>query len=41
MKQGKNTLVLTVPSGSLNNGVIYDCVRLELDDGGNMTALAK
>ncbi len=32
MKQGANTLTLTIPSGSLNNGVIYDCVRLELDE---------
>ncbi|HVT82454.1 MAG TPA: polysaccharide lyase family protein, partial [Phycisphaerae bacterium] len=33
MKQGANSLTLTVPGGSLNNGVIYDCVRLELDEG--------
>lgn len=32
MKPGTNTLTLTVPGGSLNNGVIYDCVRLELDE---------
>jgi rhamnogalacturonan endolyase len=32
LKQGANTLTLTVPGGSLNNGVIYDCVRLELDE---------
>jgi rhamnogalacturonan endolyase len=32
MKQGANTLTMTIPSGSLNNGVIYDCVRLELDE---------
>ncbi len=32
MKQGPNTLTLTIPAGSLNNGVIYDCVRLELDE---------
>jgi rhamnogalacturonan endolyase len=32
MKQGKNLLTLTIPSGSLSNGVIYDCVRLELDE---------
>lgn len=32
MKQGQNALTLTIPSGSLNGGVIYDCVRLELDE---------
>jgi rhamnogalacturonan endolyase len=30
MKQGTNVMTLTMPPGSLNNGVIYDCVRLEL-----------
>jgi rhamnogalacturonan endolyase len=32
LKQGTNTLTMTVPAGSLNSGVIYDCVRLELDE---------
>ena len=32
MQQGQNTLTMTIPSGPLNNGVIYDCVRLELDE---------
>jgi rhamnogalacturonan endolyase len=32
MRQGKNVLTLTIPSGPLNNGIIYDCVRLELDE---------
>lgn len=32
LKPGANTLVLTVPSGPVNNGIIYDCLRLELDD---------
>jgi rhamnogalacturonan endolyase len=32
MKKGTNVLTLTIPSGSLNNGIIYDCVRLELDE---------
>ena len=32
MRQGDNTLVLNVPAGSLNAGVIYDYVRLELAD---------
>jgi rhamnogalacturonan endolyase len=33
LKQGTNTLTLTIPGGPLNDGVIYDCVRLELDEG--------
>jgi rhamnogalacturonan endolyase len=32
MKQGDNVLTLTVPAGPVNNGIIYDYVRLELDD---------
>ncbi len=32
MKQGRNVLKLTVPAGPINSGVIYDYVRLELDD---------
>ena len=32
LKKGTNTLTMTVPAGSLNSGVIYDCVRLELDE---------
>jgi rhamnogalacturonan endolyase len=32
MKHGPNVLTLTVPAGPINNGVIYDCVRLELDE---------
>jgi rhamnogalacturonan endolyase len=31
MKKGVNVLALTIPGGSLNSGVIYDCVRLELE----------
>ncbi len=29
---GKNTLVLTVPAGGLTSGIIYDYLRLELDE---------
>jgi rhamnogalacturonan endolyase len=29
---GKNTLTLTVPSGPVNNGLMYDYLRLELSD---------
>jgi rhamnogalacturonan endolyase len=32
LKKGSNVLTLTVPAGPLNNGIIYDCVRLELDE---------
>jgi rhamnogalacturonan endolyase len=32
MKAGTNTLVLTVPAAPVNNGMIYDYIRLELDE---------
>ncbi|KAF0094453.1 MAG: Rhamnogalacturonate lyase family [Puniceicoccaceae bacterium 5H] len=32
LHQGKNTLTLTVPAGPINNGLIYDYLRLELDE---------
>ena len=32
MKKGTNVLKLIVPAGPVNNGVIYDYVRLELDE---------
>ena len=32
LKQGANTLQLIVLAGSVNNGVIYDYLRLELDE---------
>jgi rhamnogalacturonan endolyase len=32
MKKGANVLKLIVPAGPVNNGVIYDYVRLELDE---------
>jgi rhamnogalacturonan endolyase len=41
MKQGENVMTLTVPAGLVNNGVLYDYLRLELDEsaaapaGGN------
>jgi hypothetical protein len=28
----RGTLILTIPAGPVNNGVIYDCLRLELDE---------
>jgi rhamnogalacturonan endolyase len=30
MRQGENTLTLTVPDGPVNNGLLYDYIRLEL-----------
>jgi rhamnogalacturonan endolyase len=32
MQKGENTLTLTVPAGSVTNGVEYDYLRLELAD---------
>jgi len=32
LKAGDNTLTLTVPAGQINDGVVYDYLRLELDD---------
>ncbi len=32
LKAGENTLTLTVPAGRINDGVIYDYLRLELND---------
>jgi len=37
MKQGDNVLTLIVPAGPVNNGIIYDYVRLELDDANSLT----
>ena len=34
LKTGENILTLTVPAGPINNGVIYDYLRLELDVRG-------
>jgi rhamnogalacturonan endolyase len=33
LKAGVNVLTLTVPAGPINNGLIYDYLRLELDEG--------
>jgi rhamnogalacturonan endolyase len=34
LHDGQNTLTLTIPSGQLTSGVIYDYLRLELDASG-------
>ena len=38
LKAGENTLTLTVPAGPVNNGVIYDYLRLELDEDASLFA---
>ncbi|HVU39351.1 MAG TPA: polysaccharide lyase family 4 protein [Opitutales bacterium] len=38
LKAGTNTLTLTVPAGGQTNGVIYDYLRLELDENAQPTA---
>jgi rhamnogalacturonan endolyase len=35
MKAGDNSLVLTIPAGPINNGIMYDYIRLELDESGD------
>ena len=32
MKEGKNVLKLTIPAGGLTSGIIYDYLRLEVDE---------
>jgi rhamnogalacturonan endolyase len=32
LTQGTNTLTLTVPAGNVNNGVVYDYLRLEVEE---------
>ncbi len=34
LKQGENEMRLTVPAGEVTTGVVYDYLRLELDEGG-------
>jgi rhamnogalacturonan endolyase len=41
LKKGTNTLTMTIPGGSLNSGVIYDCVRLELKEGTEAESTTK
>ncbi len=37
LKAGSNVLVLTVPAGPVNNGLIYDYLRLELDEAATLS----
>jgi len=32
LKQGENAMTLTVPAGDLTTGVVYDYLRLELNE---------
>ncbi len=32
MKAGENTMTLTVPAGDLRSGVVWDYLRLELNE---------
>jgi rhamnogalacturonan endolyase len=41
MKAGPNTLKLTIPAGGLTSGIIYDYVRLEMDETGKNAVAAK
>jgi rhamnogalacturonan endolyase len=41
LKAGGNDLTLTVPAGDLQSGVVWDCLRLELDENAKpLAALA-
>jgi rhamnogalacturonan endolyase len=44
LKQGENQMTFTVPGGDLQSGVVWDYLRLELDEnhnpGGNPLAMA-
>jgi rhamnogalacturonan endolyase len=40
LKEGTNRLTLTVPAGGVNSGVIYDTLRLELDESAQAPASA-
>jgi rhamnogalacturonan endolyase len=41
LKKGTNVLALVVPAGPVNNGVIYDYLRLELDESAPPPAPGK
>ena len=41
LKKGTNVLKLIVPAGPVNNGVIYDYLRLELDESAMLPAPRK
>lgn len=39
IKQGTNVLTLTIAAGPVNNGVVYDYLRLELDEAATMASV--
>ncbi len=41
LKRGANTLTITVPAGPVNNGIIYDYLRLELDEAAKSVVIAR
>src|SRR5476651_31955 len=41
LKQGENEMTLTVPAGDLKTGVVYDYLRLELNQDANPGSTAK
>ncbi len=41
MHAGPNSIVLTVPAGGLTSGVIYDYLRLELDESAAAPQVAQ
>jgi rhamnogalacturonan endolyase len=41
LKAGENQLQLTVPAGDLTTGVVYDYLRLELDENGKLESAAQ
>lgn len=41
MKAGENILTLTIPAGGLTSGIIYDYLRLELNEAGSTASTAR
>lgn len=40
LKPGENTMTFTVPAGDLQSGVVWDCLRLELNDHASLAQIA-
>ena len=40
LKPGENTMTFTVPAGDVTTGVVWDYVRLELNDGSKAYPIA-
>ena len=39
LKAGENTMTFTVPAGEVSSGVVWDYLRLELDENGTAPAV--